>query len=215
MINKKLEELIHNYSQNSSFWINFKKFPNATLLEKKTFYAACFRQLGKACVQDAFPNETWLKQELSLDTANLHFGELGRILYLIEYKDDEEFIHEILLRGNESEQIPLIKVLQYLDNSEKYKNDLINLCRSNSVSLYNAISQGNPYPSLYFDDNSFYNLAIKTIFLNLTFTKIVGLDKRYTKTFGKILIDFYKERTVAKRTLPNDVIDFMKTKGIL
>ena len=194
------------------FWKNFEEFDNSSLLEKCTFYAGCLRQLGR-CEVSKEQFEDFYKYFAIKKPLNR--GQLGRVLYLLEYENDTEFINQIILRGDESELLPLLQVLNSLKEPQQYRDGIINLCRSNSVALYSLISQDNPYPSLYFDDNSFFHLAIKTVFLELEFSKVIGCARRYTDVFGRMLKDFYQERSSAGRKLPCDVINFMKEKGVL
>lgn len=51
--------------------------------------------------------------------------------------------------------------------------------------------------------------------MGLDFDKIKNIEDRFTGDLGKSLTDFFEERRAAGRWLPDNVLEFMKRKGLI
>ena len=73
--------------------------------------------------------------------------------------------------------------------------------RSNLTSVFEAVSQRNPFPKEYFGENAFNQMVLKSCFVGSSLHKIVGLDERANPTLAHMLVDFAHERWAASRVV--------------
>ena len=175
-----------------------------------------FSTIGKKFRIETF---SWNKEQIefldsfSVKLSRLNSIKIARVAILIHAQ--RKWIKEIILRGDDSEQSICLYALSLLENNEQYHKLAVNSCRTNSENVFSALAHNNPYAKKVFEDKEFYQMALKTIFMGLDFSKIVGLNERYTNFFGTQLLNFYKERKAAGRTLPDNVIEFMRQHQII
>ena len=202
---------------NPILWDDLKKSLNEITDYNELKFSILFSSMGKKFLGEKF---SWnQEQKKFLDTSfpvklsHLTPIQLARILLLL--KAQEKWIKEIILRGDDSEQSICLYALSLLPNNEKYHKIAVNSCRTNSSNVFSSLAHFNPYPKNNFEDKEFYQMVLKTIFMELEFSNIIGLDERYTEFFAKQLLNFYQERIAAGRKLPDDVLKFMKKHKII
>lgn len=212
-ISKALRELTENQPRASSFWEKYDCTDELNVNEFATLSGGALRRLGR--------NEPDFSKEDSEALENLYkplqgknAGFLGRFLMAATVKNPE-CVKEMITRGSDDEQAAAIMALNFRADAEVFKDNVVHACRTNSTPVHSAVSQGNPYPAKYFDDQEFKQLTIKTIFMGLDFDQIINLEDRFNGELGKSLTDFFEERRAAGRWLPDNVLEFMKRKGLI
>lgn len=197
----------------SSFWESYDNLDSLSVVEFATLTGGAPRRLGRSEPEFAAKTKTAIiKKCPSLTGKNAGF--CGRFL-LAAKVGNPDCVKEMITRGCDDEQAAAVMALNFRADPEIYKDNVVHACRTNSTTVHRAISQDNPYPAKYFDDLEFKQLTIKTIFMGLDFDKIAGLKDRFNGDLGKSLTDFFEERRAAGRWLPENVLEFMKSKGLI
>ena len=210
---ESLRKATESLPRAASFWQGFDQLDELNVEEFATLSAGALRRLGRK--EPDFSKD--LKKEIfdlysPLEAKNA--GYYGRFLIATLVKNPE-CVKEMISRGGDEEQAAAIMALNFREDAELYKENVAHACRTNSTIVHSAASQDNPYPAKYFDDLEFKQLTIKTIFMGLDFDKISDLESRFNGDLGKSLTDFFEERRAAGRWLPDNVLEFMKRKGLL
>ena len=196
------------------FWQDYNELNNLSIEDVEILFPASPRRLGRQIVTAESDIDLYCLEHFHFSAQNLSFGQIGRILIVLNLQSINA-IRNILYRGNDSEKQAILLALPYVKNADAFKDLAVDSCRTHSSIVYLAISNASPYPRDFFSDAEFRQMAIKTIFMELSFSSIVGLHERYHPEFGQSLIDLYEERESAQRELPKDVINFMKEKNLL
>ncbi|MCM8540184.1 MAG: EboA domain-containing protein [Lentisphaeraceae bacterium] len=197
----------------ASFWESFETIGELDLDQFIILSSGALRRLGRK--EPEFSDEIkQLIQDVYPSLAEKNAGFIGRFLLAVN-APTSECVDEMITRGNDDEQAAAIMAVNFRDDAELFKDKVVHACRTNSTTVHSAVSQGNPYPAKYFDDQEFKQLTIKTIFMGLDFDKIVDLENRFNGELGQSLTDFFEERRAAGRWLPDNVLEFMKRKGLI
>ena len=199
--------------RSTSFWEKFDQLENLDLNEFSTLSSGALRRLGRKEPGFSAEEKTMLSSVYS-PLSGKNAGFLGRFLLAVK-TNNTECVKEMITRGSDDEQAAAVMALNFRDDAELYKDNVAHVCRTNSTIVHSAVSQGNPYPAKYFDDQEFKQLTIKTIFMGLDFDQILNLEERFNGDLGKSLTDFFEERRAAGRWLPDNVLEFMKRKGLI
>ena len=210
---KALRALTENQPRASSFWEKFDCLDQLDLNGFSTLSGGALRRLGRKVPDFSEENKKNL-DELYKPLSDKNSGFIGRFLLAATVKNSE-CVKEMITRGSDDEQAAAIMALNFRDDAELYKDNVVHACRTNSTPVHSAVSQGNPYPAKYFEDQEFKQLTIKTIFMGLDFDQIINLEDRFNGELGQSLTDFFEERRAAGRWLPDNVLEFMKRKGLI
>jgi len=77
--------------------------------------------------------------------------------------------------------------------------------RGNIRSVFEAITQHNPYPRTYFDSHRWNHMVLKALFIGSRLAPIEGLDERANAELARIMRDFAHERWAAGREIPYEI----------
>ncbi|MGI9549894.1 MAG: EboA domain-containing protein [Aurantibacter sp.] len=94
-----------------------------------------------------------------------------------------------------------LKFLILLPNPERYRTTAVDALRTNISTVFNAIAYNNPYPSLFFDDQQWNQMYLKTAFMQGELNAIKDIDKRANKALARIISDYAHERWAASRDI--------------
>jgi hypothetical protein len=175
------------------------------------YYAGAGRRMGKAALaldQGERLQVRELDEELILD----HWGadEAARALLLLslDHLPEEAFMgiagraYEL---GDSREQTSWLRAAILLPNSERFLATAVDACRTNILSLFEAIACENPYPARYFPDANFNQLLMKCLFNGLAIARVVGLGRRLNTELSRMANDYVDEREAAGREVPSDI----------
>ena len=174
-------------------------------------YAGAGRRVGKeALALDA--GEKLLAREMDDELIFDHWGadEAARALLLLslDHLPAEEFMG-IAVRayelGDSREQTSWLRAAILLPNSERFLATAVDACRTNILSLFEAIACENPYPARYFPDANFNQLLMKCLFNGLAIARVVGLGRRLNTELSRMANDYVDEREAAGREVPSDI----------
>ncbi len=149
--------------------------------------------------------------------------ELGRtalVLRAFEVWPPEEpvkFIDELFVRGDNAEREALLRTLPMLPDAGRFSVTAVEACRTNVLTVFDAIACENPYPARYFSELHFNQLVMKALFIGVSLRRIVCLSERITPGLRRMVRDHVKERTVADRPVHADtklILNPLVTSGI-
>ncbi len=113
---------------------------------------------------------------------------------------------ETLFEGGElGEQVSLLRTLRGLPEAGLFSELGVAACRTNAVAVFEAISCENPYPMVHFDQLSFNQMAMKAVFLEVSLSRVRGLEKRNNDELRRMANDYAAERRAAGRVVPSDL----------
>ena len=72
----------------------------------------------------------------------------------------------------------MLKALPLLPEPERFEALAVEACRSNVLTVFEAIACENPYPQRYFVELPWNQMVLKAAFNGVALTRIVGLDER-------------------------------------
>ncbi len=162
------------------------------------------------------PSKVGLQNTLSIDSGNdledylliqkANIQQVSRIYLLISVLNaDMEFftpkVANIIQVADTGELETFLKFLILLPNPEAYKNQAVDALRTNVSTVFNAIALNNPYPALFFDEQQWNQMYLKTAFMQGDLNAILDIDKRANKELARIISDYAHERWAASRDI--------------
>jgi hypothetical protein len=154
-------------------------------------FSGAARRVGKAAVEVA-DRGTWGIDELARGWILLH--AYPRVT------PDELWAH-----GDSRERHAVLKVLPLLPEPERFEALAVEACRSNVLTVFEAIACENPYPQRYFDELPWNQMVLKAAFNGVALARIVGLAQRQNPELARMAADFAAERRAAGRPVPDDL----------
>tara|TARA_R110002073_G_scaffold259484_2_gene422571 strand:- start:4226 stop:4948 length:723 start_codon:yes stop_codon:yes gene_type:complete len=141
--------------------------------------------------------ESWLLSESIRILFNLSAASVS---------DNETQIFSRAYRITElSEQIAFLKGLFLYGNSHFILNYAKDAVRSNTQSLFTAVSKFNPYPADNFSEREWNNMILKAVSWNCSLQDIYGIDQRANASLMKMLCEYAREQKGAKRRASKDL----------
>lgn len=145
-----------------------------------------------------------LEGYLRIQKANIQ--QISRIYLLISVlKADREFftpkVANIIEVADTGELETFLKFLILLPNPEAYNTQAVDALRTNVSTVFNAIALNNPYPALYFNEQQWNQMYLKTAFMQGDLSAILDIDKRANKELARIISDYAHERWAASRDI--------------
>lgn len=108
-------------------------------------------------------------------------------------------------RGDSREQESWLKALPMMPHAERFLSVAVDACRTNILPLFEAIACDNPYPERYFPELHFNQLVMKSMFMGVSLSRVVGLERRVNAELSRMANDFAAERRAAGRPVPPDL----------
>ncbi len=112
---------------------------------------------------------------------------------------------EMWAHGDNRERQAVLKALPLLPEPERFVALAIEACRSNVLTVFEAIACENPYPAQHFPDLHFNQMVLKAAFNGVALARIVGLLQRRNEELARMATDFAAERRAAGRAVPADL----------
>jgi len=104
-----------------------------------------------------------------------------------------------------AEQVAFLKGLALYKKTNYVLTAAENAVRSNTQSIFAAVSQFNPYPADYFTVHQWNNMVLKAVSWNYPLQYIHGIDKRTNKALMKMLCEYARELSGANRKISIDL----------
>ncbi|MDF0717518.1 EboA domain-containing protein [Muricauda sp. 334s03] len=155
-----------------------------------------------------------------LETQQASTLELSRIFMLSSVLEaQDEFlkaVQQLIQIADKTELETFLKYLVLLPNPNNFKFAAVEALRTNIATVFNAISQYNPYPSRYFSTAEWNQMYLKSAFMQQDLKKIPEVDKMANKDLARIISDYAHERWAASRGVDpmfwRPVSNFMEDK---
>ncbi len=113
---------------------------------------------------------------------------------------------ETLFRtGGEQEQKAVLRSLAYLPEPGRFADLAAEATRTNVTTVLAALACENPFPAAHLPELNFNQMVLKSIFLGIDTSRVVGLETRVTPELVRMLQDYGAERRAAGRVVPADV----------
>lgn len=112
---------------------------------------------------------------------------------------------ECFTQGDASEQRSWCRGASLLPQPERFLAAMTDTCRTNILTLFEAVACENPYPAAYFPELHFNQMALKAMFNAVALARIVGLAERRNPELTRMSNDYAAERTAAGRSIPPDI----------
>jgi hypothetical protein len=148
-------------------------------------------------------------QEQRLDNWTLE--DAGRLLCLLERHaatGGEAFIADASAcyeQGDAREQASWLRGAAMLPDPARFLPVVVDACRTNILTVFEAVACENPYPARHFPELNFNQLVLKALFNGVALTRIVGLDVRANPNLARMANDYADERRAAGRSVPADL----------
>ena len=154
-------------------------------------FSGAARRVGKAAVEVA-------------DRGVWGADELARACILLRaypaVTPDDLWAH-----GDNRERQAVLKALPLLPEPARFEALAVEACRSNVLTVFEAIACENPYPQGYFGELSWNQMVLKAAFNGVALTRILGLAQRCNLELARMAADFAAERRAAGRPVPDDL----------
>lgn len=137
-------------------------------------------------------------------------GDAGRVALILtgvgHHPQHTVALVEGLFRGgDEVERAVVIRALALVCADDTLKHLALEVGRANSVALFAALAQRNPYPAAHYSDHEFNQMILKALFIGVNIDAVYGLEKRANKDLSRMCVDYIDERRAADRTVPPDI----------
>jgi hypothetical protein len=120
---------------------------------------------------------------------------------------------ELYDRGDNRERQAVLRALPLLGDADRFLPLAIEACRTNVLTIFEAIACENPYPARHFPEANWNQMVLKAAFNGIALARITGLASRSNDELARMANDFAAERRAAGRPVPAD-LDLV-TKGTL
>jgi len=169
------------------------------------FSAAC-RYGTKSPLDTTNPNaQVWLAQNPDFNPLFWSVQETLRIFLLLCYKplpkqeNTASFLQNLYQSADLSEAIALQKSLALLPHPGSMLFLAGEALRSSCESIFLALAHYNPYPYLFFPEETWNQMILKTLFINASLQPIYKKEKRHNPKLAQMLMDYVRERRAAGR----------------
>jgi hypothetical protein len=112
---------------------------------------------------------------------------------------------ELWRYGDNRERQAVLKALPLLPEPERFVALSIEACRTNVLTVFEAIACENPYPARHFPELHFNQMVLKAAFSGIALARVVGLHQRRNEELARMASDFAAERRAAGRLVPADL----------
>jgi len=173
--------------------------------ELLTLSAMARRRLGADPLPDTTPPiET---DAGTLPIAHWSLADAGRALLLLTTCErlQPEPACWLFRHGDERERATVVRALSLLPESQRTKPLALEAGRTNSLPLFAALAQYNPYPANCYDEHEFNQLVLKALFLGIAITPMIGLQQRANHDLSRMCEAYIDERRAAGRGFPCDI----------
>ncbi|MFH6604413.1 EboA domain-containing protein [Maribacter algicola] len=151
-----------------------------------------------------FATDSDVGQYLKTQRANIR--QVARIYLLVKVLEaDTDFfapkVANIIQVADTGELETFLKFLILLPDPVRYKTTAVDALRTNIATVFNAIAYNNPYPSLFFNDQQWNQMYLKTAFMQGDLSAIMDIDKMANTDLVRIISDYAHERWAAGRAI--------------
>ena len=200
-----IKHIKSNLTKEQSDWF-FDKLD--TIIKEKSArdlfltYSLCGSRLKNEPLNDSNFGDDLLSQYLKAH--GITQVELGRVALIASVLNENPdfFTPKVQNLIQVADQIELATFLRYLfllPNPKEFQMVAADALRTNITTVFDALSQNNPYPGSYFNDSQWNQMYLKAAFMQCDLAKISDVDKRANSDLARIISDYAHERWAASR----------------
>ncbi len=164
-------------------------------------YSLCTSKIQDETITDFGTRDYEWKNYLEVQKASTL--EISRIFVLSSVLEASEAflkpVQQLIQVADKTELETFLKYLVLLPEPENFKFAAVEALRTNIATVFNAISQYNPYPSEYFTTGEWNQMYLKAAFMQQDLKKIPEIEKMANKDLARIISDYAHERWAASR----------------
>lgn len=188
--------------------------PLRSALERQRFagaFAGAGRRMGQGPLSLAPEEKTAIARADLRVAEHWTLDDLARAALLLraseclEPTDHEAFVRDLFLRGDNRERRALLQTLVMLPEPQRFLATAIEACRTNVLTVFEAIAVYNPYPAAHFPELNFNQMVLKAMFMGVAVAAIEGLATRITPELVRMARAYGSERRAAGRSVPSDI----------
>jgi hypothetical protein len=174
-----------------------------------TSFSACVRHAGKAPLHLAAADlDAARKAVPDWDPSDWTCDQAARVFLLLALPagpHSAKAMDQMWQTADMGEAVTLQKALAVLPYPEGHMARAREAIRSNIKAVFEAIAARNPYPSLHFDTVGWNQMIVKTFFVDMPLSLVVGIERRANPPLARMLDDLAHERWAAGRPFPPDL----------
>ena len=136
--------------------------------------------------------------------------ETARVLLVLSRPDLGEAtavtaIEEAFRFADEGELCALYRSLGHMPDPERFTSRASEGCRTNMVTVFEAVVLDTPFPVRFFDDLTWRQAVIKCVFIGVPLWRLWGLDGRLDSELARMALDLAEERRSAHREVQHEL----------
>lgn len=108
-------------------------------------------------------------------------------------------LDQLFAAGEVHELVALYQALPLLPHPAAHALRTAEGVRSNIRTVFCAVAHDNPYPMEQLDDDAWNQLVLKCLFVGVSLSPVIGIDRRANRALAQMLLDYAHERQAAKR----------------
>ncbi len=116
--------------------------------------------------------------------------------------------------GDEYEKEAILKGLTVLDREGECAALAVDACRTNMVSMMQAIALQNEYPMRFFSEHAYNQMVLKCLFMEINIAAVAGITERANAALSRMCYDYSQERLAANRDFPESLWLGMRLQDI-
>lgn len=193
-------------------WLNesiasLVKQPENMLDELVSDIARARRRVGRQILGEHL---THLETSIGdLPVAHWKVGDAARVVLLLSALEinnvPDSLVNSVFKLGSDAEQAAIVSGLSLYADDDRYLNISLEAGRTNSLELFQAVTNNTPYPAQYYDQQAFNQLVLKSLFVGVNIFNIQNLNMRINEELSRMCEDYYDERVAADRSVPADI----------
>jgi hypothetical protein len=125
----------------------------------------------------------------------------------LPFEAHTDLVEEAFRKGDNDERCALLKSLSLLPEPGRFLGTATEASRSHVQEVFEAIACENPYPAAQFPEQSFNQLVLKALFLEVPLARVEDWRTRCNAELGRMVCDYEAERLAAGRTVPADITE--------
>ena len=148
-------------------------------------------------------------QELAWLFCGSPFSEAARVALLLRMSATETDLPSVLAecfrQGDNGEKRAVLRSLALMPEPEALVEVGTFGCRTNVVTVFEAIACENPFPARHFPEPSFNQMVLKAVFVGVSLSRVMDLNDRLNPDLSRMARDYAAERRAAGRSVPSDL----------
>ena len=137
------------------------------------------------------------------------FSEAARVALLLRMSASQSDLPGVLAecfrQGDNGEKRAVLRSLALMPSPDELVEVGTFGCRTNVVTVFEAIACENPFAAKYFPEPSFNQMVLKAVFVGVSLSRVMGLNERLNPDLSRMAQDYAAERRAAGRSVPSDL----------